>query len=65
MTCLGSAWLLLSFHFSRQRHLTNPVFNQPASDNDSRLHRFPDGKHNLHLKYKEEFNKMVEEFLLE
>ena len=31
----------------------------------SRLHRFPDGKHNLHFKYKEEFNKMVEDFLLE
>ena len=32
---------------------------------DSRLHRFPEGKHNLHFKYKEEFNRMVEDFLLE
>lgn len=36
-----------------------------ANIKGARLHRFPDGKHNLHLKYKEEFNKMVEEFLLE
>ena len=62
MTCLGSAWLMLSF---QAKASTNPVFNQPASVNYSRLHRFPDGKHNLHLKYKEEFNKMVEKFLLE
>lgn len=31
---------------------------------NSRLERFPDGKHNLHFKYKDEFNKLVEEFLL-
>jgi len=31
---------------------------------NSRVHRFPDGKHNLHFKYKDEFNKLVEEFLL-
>ena len=24
---------------------------------------FPDGKHNLHFKYKEEFNQLVEKFL--
>jgi len=29
----------------------------------SRLHRFPDGKHNLHLKYAKEFNQMVADFL--
>jgi hypothetical protein len=29
----------------------------------SRLIRFPGGKHNLHVKYKDEFNNMVEEFL--
>ena len=26
---------------------------------------WPEGKHNLHLKYKKEFNQMVQEFLLE
>ncbi|XP_053321962.1 valacyclovir hydrolase isoform X2 [Spea bombifrons] len=31
---------------------------------DSRLHIMPDGKHNLHLRYAEEFNRLVEEFLL-
>uniref|UniRef100_A0A8C5QCU2 AB hydrolase-1 domain-containing protein n=1 Tax=Leptobrachium leishanense TaxID=445787 RepID=A0A8C5QCU2_9ANUR len=30
---------------------------------DSRLHLMPDGKHNLHLRYAEEFNRLVEEFL--
>ena len=30
-----------------------------------RLERFSDGKHNLHFKYKDEFNKLVEDFLLE
>ncbi|XP_032427948.1 valacyclovir hydrolase [Xiphophorus hellerii] len=29
----------------------------------SRLHLMPEGKHNLHLKYAEEFNKLVEDFL--
>jgi len=31
---------------------------------NSSVHRFPDGKHNLHFKYKDEFNQLVEEFLL-
>ena len=26
---------------------------------------WPEGKHNLHLKYKEEFNQLVQQFLLE
>lgn len=29
----------------------------------SRLHLMPEGKHNLHLRYAAEFNKMVEDFL--
>ncbi|KAG8571594.1 hypothetical protein GDO81_011713 [Engystomops pustulosus] len=29
----------------------------------SRLHLMPEGKHNLHLRYSEEFNKLVEDFL--
>ncbi|XP_041791422.1 valacyclovir hydrolase isoform X2 [Chelmon rostratus] len=29
----------------------------------SRLHLIPEGKHNLHLKYADEFNKVVEDFL--
>ncbi|XP_053570647.1 valacyclovir hydrolase-like isoform X2 [Bombina bombina] len=29
----------------------------------SRLHLIPDGNHNLHLRYAEEFNKLVEHFL--
>lgn len=32
---------------------------------EARMQRFPDGKHNLHFKYKEEFNKLVECFLNE
>lgn len=32
---------------------------------DCRVHRFPSGKHNIHIKYKDEFNRMVEKFLLE
>lgn len=32
---------------------------------NSRLYRFPKGKHNIHQKYSEEFNKIVEQFLLE
>ncbi len=28
-------------------------------------HRFPEGKHNLHLKYAKEFNKLVTDFFLE
>ncbi|XP_020793768.2 valacyclovir hydrolase [Boleophthalmus pectinirostris] len=30
---------------------------------ESRLHLMPEGKHNLHLRYTAEFNKMVEDFL--
>ncbi|XP_070688678.1 valacyclovir hydrolase [Pempheris klunzingeri] len=29
----------------------------------SRLHLMPEGKHNLHLRYADEFNKLVEDFL--
>lgn len=32
---------------------------------DSRLHLMPEGKHNLHLRYADEFNKLVEDFLEE
>lgn len=28
-----------------------------------RLHLMPEGKHNLHLRYAAEFNKLVEDFL--
>ncbi|XP_073487070.1 valacyclovir hydrolase-like [Aquarana catesbeiana] len=31
---------------------------------NSRLHLMPKGKHNLHLRYAEEFNSLVEQFLL-
>ena len=31
---------------------------------DSKLHIFEEGKHNLHLRYHEEFNALVKEFLL-
>lgn len=31
---------------------------------NSRLHLMPNGKHNLHLRYAEEFNSLVEQFLL-
>ncbi|XP_037530388.1 valacyclovir hydrolase [Nematolebias whitei] len=31
----------------------------------SRLHLMPEGKHNLHLRYAEEFNRLVEDFLEE
>ncbi|XP_006004493.1 valacyclovir hydrolase isoform X2 [Latimeria chalumnae] len=31
---------------------------------DSRLHLMPNGKHNLHLRFAEEFNKLVEDFLI-
>ncbi|XP_061540689.1 valacyclovir hydrolase isoform X1 [Phycodurus eques] len=31
----------------------------------SRLHLMPDGKHNLHLRFPEEFNNLVEDFLQE
>uniref|UniRef100_A0A3Q0S2H7 Biphenyl hydrolase like n=1 Tax=Amphilophus citrinellus TaxID=61819 RepID=A0A3Q0S2H7_AMPCI len=31
----------------------------------SRLHLMPEGKHNLHLRYADEFNKLVEDFLEE
>lgn len=29
----------------------------------SRLHVFPEGKHNIHIKYRDEFNRIVSEFL--
>jgi len=29
---------------------------------DARLHVFPDGKHNIHLKYAAEVNEMVRSF---
>ncbi|BES87557.1 valacyclovir hydrolase-like [Nesidiocoris tenuis] len=32
---------------------------------NARLHRFPDGKHNIHLRYAKEFNDIVTKFLLE
>jgi pimeloyl-ACP methyl ester carboxylesterase len=28
-----------------------------------RLHRFPEGKHNIHLRFAKEFNDVVSEFL--
>jgi len=31
----------------------------------SRLHIFPDGKHNIHLRYAEEFNAITHAFLSE
>ena len=31
----------------------------------SRMYVFPKGKHNIHLRYAEEFNRVVEEFLAE
>lgn len=30
-----------------------------------RLHVMPEGKHNLHLRFANEFNKLAEDFLLE
>lgn len=35
----------------------------PFSPKKSRLHLMPEGKHNLHLRYADEFNKLVEDFL--
>ena len=32
---------------------------------NSRLHMFPDGKHNIHIAYAQEFNKMLVDFLRE
>jgi hypothetical protein len=29
------------------------------------VERYPDGKHNLHLKYQRDFNELVEGFLIE
>lgn len=29
----------------------------------SRLHLMPEGKHNLHLRFADEFNRLVEDFL--
>lgn len=31
----------------------------------SRVHLYPEGKHNIHIKYAEDFNRKVEEFLLQ
>ncbi|XP_030748896.1 valacyclovir hydrolase [Sitophilus oryzae] len=31
---------------------------------DAKLHTYPEGKHNIHLKYAEDFNKIVSEFIL-
>ncbi|XP_067652088.1 valacyclovir hydrolase-like [Haliotis asinina] len=42
----------------------HPVYLNKHIKN-SRLHNMPEGKHNIHLKYADEFNKMVEDFLLE
>uniref|UniRef100_A0A0A9Z804 Valacyclovir hydrolase n=4 Tax=Lygus hesperus TaxID=30085 RepID=A0A0A9Z804_LYGHE len=41
----------------------HPVFLDENLKN-ARLHRFPDGKHNVHLRYATEFNKIVTDFLL-
>ncbi|CAK1541278.1 unnamed protein product [Leptosia nina] len=30
----------------------------------SRIHLYPEGKHNIHIRYAEDFNKIVQEFLL-
>lgn len=30
---------------------------------ESRLHLMPEGKHNLHLRFADEFNRLVEDFL--
>lgn len=40
---------------------------QHLKDNlkNAKVEIFPDGKHNLHFKYKQKFNQLVEEFLLE
>ena len=45
--------------------MVDPVHPDHMRDNikGAKLHRFPDGKHNLHFKYQEEFNKMVQDFL--
>ena len=47
--------------------LVPPVHPKYLKDNitDSRVYTFPNGKHNIHMKYSEEFNKIVEDFLLE
>ncbi|XP_046549491.1 valacyclovir hydrolase-like isoform X3 [Haliotis rubra] len=42
----------------------HPVYLNKHIQN-SRLHNMPEGKHNIHLRYADEFNKMVEDFLLE
>lgn len=36
-----------------------------ANIKNSRLHIFPQGKHNIHLRYADEFNKIVTEFIME
>ncbi|XP_069814187.1 valacyclovir hydrolase isoform X2 [Dendropsophus ebraccatus] len=42
--------------------LFHPQFLHQQVKN-SRLHLMPEGKHNLHLRYAEEFNRIVEDFL--
>ncbi|XP_003387533.3 PREDICTED: valacyclovir hydrolase-like [Amphimedon queenslandica] len=42
----------------------HPVYLNDAIS-DTRVHVFPNGKHNIHIKYSQEFNKIVEEFLLQ
>lgn len=32
---------------------------------DARLHRFPTGSHNIHQEFAQQFNKLVQDFLLE
>jgi valacyclovir hydrolase len=36
----------------------------PSIPKQVRIHMFPEGKHNVHIKYADEFNTLVEEFLL-
>ncbi|XP_060526702.1 valacyclovir hydrolase isoform X2 [Cylas formicarius] len=31
---------------------------------NAKLHRYPDGKHNIHLKYAKDFNKIVSDFIV-
>ncbi|CAG2115724.1 unnamed protein product, partial [Medioppia subpectinata] len=31
----------------------------------ARIHRFPTGRHNIHIKFRDEFNQIVEQFLLQ
>ncbi|XP_045472739.1 valacyclovir hydrolase-like [Harmonia axyridis] len=47
--------------------LVSPKHAQYLHENikGSRLHIFPDGKHNIHLRYANEFNEIVTKFLLD